>query len=228
MTMTTERPAGPIDAAATRMSPVLLAAAGLLFAVYPAVRPYAPGGGADTATQFASPWWLVAHLAAVAGFLAVAAAFVGVPRMLAGSGGERVAAVGAALTGLGVGLTALYYGSEAFALHALGVDATSGAPDALNPGTVLDLADRIRTGGVAMTTFGAGLLLLGVGAVLVAVGLARRFPWWSGAVMALGFALFIPQFWAPPALRIGHGALLAVGLLLLAAVLRTRERRTRA
>jgi hypothetical protein len=38
-------------------------------------------------------------------------------------------------------------------------------------------------------------------------------------VFALGFALFIPQFWAPPAVRIAHGVLVAAGCVILALTL---------
>jgi hypothetical protein len=46
----------------------LFTLAGGLFVVYPVVRPYAAGGSPDGRAEFASPWWLVAHHAAVGGF----------------------------------------------------------------------------------------------------------------------------------------------------------------
>lgn len=225
---TAARPVVRHDARELAVLPGLLVLAGLLFAIYPVVRPYAPGGGDDTAAQFASPWWLVAHLAAVAGFIALVAALVGLGRVLAGSHGGRIAGAGAATAGLGVGLTLPYYGSEALALHAIGVESTSGASPALSPAAVLELAERIRMNGTAVTIFGAGLLLLGIGVVLVAVGFARSRParWWAAVPMALGFALFIPQFWAPAWVRIGHGLLITLGCLLLAGVLRAGARRS--
>ena len=39
---------------------------------------------------------------------------------------------------------------------------------------------------------------------------------WSGILFAVGFALFLPQFYAPAALRIAHGGLVAAGLIILA------------
>ncbi len=44
-----------------------------------------------------------------------------------------------------------------------------------------------------------------------------------GAVFALGMALFLPQFFACPALRIAHGVLRAIGCFILAS--RAEERR---
>jgi hypothetical protein len=58
-----------------------------------------------------------------------------------------------------------------------------------------------------------------VAGVLAAVAVARStgVPRWGGAVFATGFALYLPQFFATPELRIAHGVLVAVGCLLLAA-----------
>lgn len=74
------------------------------------------------------------------------------------------------------------------------------------------------TNPVSITTFSVGLLMLGVGAVLAAVAVWRSgaLPRYSGIVFALGFALFIPQFYTPPAVRIAHGLLVAAGLAWLA------------
>lgn len=58
-----------------RTAAALLAAAGILFALFPLTRPFAPGGGADTLEQFGSIWWTVAHLAGAAAFILTAFAF---------------------------------------------------------------------------------------------------------------------------------------------------------
>ncbi|WP_370182727.1 hypothetical protein [Rhodococcus wratislaviensis] len=63
---------------------VLFAVAGALFVVYPVVRPYAAGGAPDGRAEFASPWWLVAHLAAVGGFIAFGLALVALSGLLKG------------------------------------------------------------------------------------------------------------------------------------------------
>jgi hypothetical protein len=52
-----------------------------------------------------------------------------------------------------------------------------------------------------------GLVVLAAIAVWRSGTLAR----WSAVPLAAGFALFVPQFFGPPALRIAHGALIAIG-----------------
>jgi hypothetical protein len=72
------------------------------------------------------------------------------------------------------------------------------------------------------TTFAAGLLLLAAADVLVAAAAARSraLLHWAGLPFAVAFALHLPQFFGPPALRIAHGALAAVGCPVLAAAMR--------
>jgi len=74
---------------------------------------------------------------------------------------------------------------------------------------------------VAVTIFGVGLVLLGVGAVLAGVAVWRSalLPRYAGVLFAIGFALFIPQFFLGASPRIGHGVLVAVGCWWLAAAL---------
>lgn len=54
---------------------------------------------------------------------------------------------------------------------------------------------------------------------MVAVWRSGVLARWSGVPFGVGFALFLPQFSTPAASRIGHGVLLAIGCLLLAATL---------
>jgi hypothetical protein len=77
-------------------------------------------------------------------------------------------------------------------------------------------------GPVQITTFGVGLVLLGVAGVVLAVAIARSglLFRWAGVGFAAGFALLLPQFYAAPGLRIAHGVLVAAGCLILAAELR--------
>ncbi|MBC8093404.1 MAG: hypothetical protein H7Y15_15985, partial [Pseudonocardia sp.] len=53
----------------------------------------------------------------------------------------------------------------------------------------------------------------------VAIWRSAVLPRWSGILVAVAFAVFIPQFYAPPAGRIVHGVLVAAGLVLLAVAL---------
>jgi hypothetical protein len=179
-----------------------LVAAGALFVAYPALRPWGDATVDGMAGAFASPAWLVAHLAAVAGFV------------LVGFGIRPLSRVAATVWWIGAGLVLPYYGAEAFALHALGLRSSGEALAAA--------ADAVRNGPVQLIVFGVGLLLFAVAAVLVAARGADR-----GRALALPFAvatvLFLPQFFLPPALRIAHGVLLGVGCVLLAVLVRRRE-----
>ena len=71
--------------------------------------------------------------------------------------------------------------------------------------------------------FMAGLLVIGAGAIMVAVAVWRSgaLARWAGITFALGFAFYIPQFFATQPIRVAHGVLVAVGCLWLASVLWT-------
>lgn len=73
----------------------LLVVAGILFALFPLTRPFAPGGGADTLEQFGSIWWTLAHLAGAAAFILTALAFAEL----------RIAPLATAAIGVGSALT---------------------------------------------------------------------------------------------------------------------------
>jgi hypothetical protein len=199
----------------TRLGAVAFAIAGIMFVLYPAVRPWDDESTVDGAVAaMSSPAWVASHLFAMIGFILVPLGLLALPGGLA-----RVAAVTA---WIGAGLTLPYYGAEDFGLNAIARRAAEGqAVD------VLDLAEAVRYGPVAATTFAIGLLALGVGAVLAAVavwrsgGLARA----AAVPFALGFALFIPQFYAPPAVRIAHGVLVGAGSAWLALELWRGHRR---
>jgi hypothetical protein len=193
----------------TRLGAVALAAAGILFVLYPAVRPWDDESTVDGAVAaMSSPAWVASHLFAMIGFILVPLGLLALRGPLAG------AAVVTAW--VGAGLTLPYYGAEDFGLNAIARRAAEGqAVD------VLDLADAVRFGPVAATTFAIGLLALGAGAVLAALavwrsGGAAGLTRWAAVPFALGFALFIPQFYAPPAVRIAHGVLVGAGCAWLA------------
>jgi len=88
-----------------------------------------------------------------------------------------------------------------------------------NP-ALLDLANQIRFGpGFAIIII--GLLSLAVGAILVALAIwkSHMLPKWSGIPIALGFALYIPQYVASQPIRVAHGLLIAVGCIWIAAAM---------
>ncbi|NIL78226.1 hypothetical protein [Rhodococcus sp. B10] len=174
----------------------LLVVTGILFALYPILRPYSSEAGSDGADAFASPLWVAAHVCAMIGFVTLVLAV------------STVDARAPLVIGVGVGLVLPYYGAETFALHELGREAqATGAYD------LIDLAEPIRYGPTQMIMFGVGLVTIAVGAILF----ARRLGGWHSAVLAAGFATFLPQFFLPPWLRVAHGLLILAGCLLVAA-----------
>lgn len=191
-----------------------IAAAGLLFLAYPALRP--DETRMDAATALASDNWIVAHLCAVAGFILVALGVAAIRDLLRDTRAARLSRAAMVGTWVGVGLTLPYYGAEIFGVHEMASRAIRDDNPAL-----LEMVDAFRFHPAAVATFAAGLLLLSVGAVLTAVAIGRSgtLPAWSGSLFALGFALFIPQFFTPMPVRIAHGVLITLGSLWLAATL---------
>ena len=164
------------------------------------------------AAAFASPWWVVAH---VAGALAL----VGFGRLvlrLADLERDRFVTRLLRWAGLaGVVLVLPYFGAETFALHVIGRHAAAGDT------SLLALVDEIRNQPVAITMFGLGLLLLAVAGIAFALAWTRRTG--SRAAWPLGvlMALVLPQFYLPPVGRMTFGvAYLLAALLLAVGVLR--------
>jgi hypothetical protein len=189
-----------------------------MFLLYPALRPWHDESTADGArASMASGYWVASHLFAMIGLIAVPLGLWALHAVVRATPGERLA-VAAAVTGwIGAGLTLPYYGAEDFGLHAIA--STPGSGD------LLRLAEAVRYEPVAVTTFGIGLVALGVAAVLAALAVRRSgmLPAVSGLLFAAGFVVFLPQFYLPPAARIAHGVLLAAGCLHLAVELGRRR-----
>ena len=136
-----------------------------------------------------SPAWVWSHLFAMIGFILVPIALLEIHRT-------------AAITfWVGAGLTLPYYGAEDFGLHEI----------AAQP-NILELAESVRYNPFAVTTFAVGLLTMAAAAIMVAVKLRTT----AAILFAAGFALFLPQFFTPPAVRIAHGVLMIVGCVWLA------------
>lgn len=178
------------------------AAAGVAFAAYPAVRP-----AGDSGADWASPEWIVGHLVAVAGFGLLVAGLGALWSVLRDGPGERLGFAAVVAGGVGAVLVLPYYGAEVFALNVIG---TRGGPVALG--------DQIRFLPAAATTFVAGLLALALASVLAALAIRRGrvLPAWTGWLLAAGFVLYLPQFFAPYPLRVVHGVLVAAGCLAVA------------
>jgi hypothetical protein len=203
--------------ARTRLGAAALAAAGVLFFLYPAVRPWEDESTLDGATKaMSSGAWVASHLFAMIGFILIPLGLLAVHGAVSRTGAERLGFTALVTTWIGVGLTLPYYGAEDFGLNAIARKAKEGQVRDL-----LDLVDTVRFGPAQATLFAVGLLLLGVGAVLVAITVWRSgvLPRSSGILFGVGFALFLPQFFTPPAVRIAHGVLVAAGSIWLALAL---------
>jgi len=193
--------------------------AGALFVLYPAVRPFSSEVGLDGAAAFGSTAWIVAHSLAIVGFVVVVLGLFGIYLRLQATSGERPALIGLLLSWIGVGLVLPFYGAEVFGLHAIGQEALKE-----NNGSLTSLASSVR-GEPGIEFILVGLALLGIGITLSAIAVWRSgmFARWAGIPLAVGFALYIPQYVAPQYLRVAHGLMIAVACLVIAQQLQ-RER----
>jgi hypothetical protein len=201
----------------TRWGALTLAVAGVLFILYPAVRPWQDESTVQGAIKaMSSGTWVAAHLFAMVGFILVALGLLAVWNAVSATRAERLGFAAVVTGWIGVGLTLPYYGAEDFGLNAIARKAAEGQRFDL-----LALIDTVRFSPVPATTFTLGLLLLGAGAVVAAIAVWRSgvLPRSSGILFALGFAVFLLQFFTPPAVRIAHGLLVAAGSAWLALAL---------
>ena len=194
------------------LTAISLVVAGILFVAYPALRPFSSETGLEGAQAFASTNWIIAHSLAMAGFILLGLGLLGLYESLRGAPGQRFAGWGMVLSWIGIGLTLPYYGAEVFGLHAVG----QAVVDRNNP-DLMSIVNNIRWE-VGIFWILAGLAALGVGVVLFAIAIWRsgRLARWSGIVLAVAFALYIPQFAAGQPLRVAHGVLILIGALILA------------
>ena len=198
----------------SRVRPVLVwSGAAAAFLLYPVLRPYADETGLPGLAAMASDRWLVAHLLGMAAFVLLAVGVRGLVPVAAGTG--RVARTVPVLAEAAVVLLLPYYGGEAFALHAVGRHAV-----ATGDVGMVQVVDGFRYAPLALTVFGGGLVLLAVVGVLLALVLWRhgRLVRTAGLLVGLGLALYLPQFYGTPPLRIAHGVLLAGGCVAMAVV----------
>jgi hypothetical protein len=201
----------------SRWGALALAVAGVLFVLYPAVRPWQDESTVQGATKaMSSSAWVAAHLFAMIGFILVALGLLAVWNAVGRTRAERLALAAVVTAWIGAGLVLPYYGAEDFGLNAIARKAAEG-----QVADLLGLVEVVRFSPVPATTFVLGLLLLAVGAVLAAVAIWRSgvLPRASGILFAIGFVLFLPQFFTPPAVRIAHGVLVAAGSIGLALAL---------
>jgi len=206
------------NASRVRLGALSLAIAGILFVLYPLLRPFSDETSLQGAEAFASTAWILAHLLAVVGFILLALGLLGLHIALQTTAVERLAFLALVLSWIGVGLTLPYYGAEVFGLHALGQEAVRQHSTAL-----LALADAVRFGPGFIVII-VGLLLLAVGTILVAIAVwqSGTLSRWSGIPLALGFVLYLPQFLGTQPIRVAHGLVIALGCIWIAFGMETR------
>lgn len=130
-----------ISAPRVRLGALALALSGILFLLYPVLRPFSDEVSLQGAAAFASPFWVLAHILAVVGFILLALSLLGLHNALQKTTVERLVSVALVLTWIGVGFTLPYYGAEIFALHAIGQEAVRQQSVAL-----LTLVNAVRSG----------------------------------------------------------------------------------
>ena len=186
-----------------------------LFLAYPAVRPYHDEStAAGATTSMSSNAWVAAHLFAMVGFVLLPLGLLAITGVVARTRAAGLALAATVAVWIGAGLSLPYYGSEDFGLHAI-------AGPHGSQSNVVGLVDAVRNQPVALSTFGIGLVMLAIGAVLAAVAMWRSavLPRWIGIPFAAAMVLFLPQFYGSPSVRIAHGVLMLVSLVLLAGAL---------
>ncbi|MFN3339334.1 MAG: hypothetical protein ACK40Z_06505 [Dietzia sp.] len=188
-------------------------ASGLLIAGYLLLRPYGDSDGGESlaaAEAFASNLWLLSHLAGATALVALAAFW-----SFHTTGPLRWAGP------VGAALVLPYYGAETFALHEIGQRALSGDPAAL------ELVAAVRDNPAAVTLFTLGLLTLAVAGIAAALSWRRAHrPGQAGRAagallpLAVIAALFLPQFFLPPAGRMAYGVAFAAAAVYAAVTMR--------
>jgi hypothetical protein len=203
----------PLHVGRIQLGALSMATSGILFVLYPALRPFSDEKSLQGAEAFASSAWVVAHVLAMFGFILLAWALLSLNLALQETDAERLSFRALVVCWIGIGLTLPFYGAEAFGLHAIGQAAVQQHSTAL-----IALVDDVRSG-PGLTLFGIGLVVLAIGVIMAASAIwkSRIMPKWSGVPLALGFALYIPQFYGTQPVRVAHGLLIAVGSLCVAA-----------
>jgi hypothetical protein len=191
---------------------IAFVAAGILFLLYPAIRPFSDETSLQGAAAFASGSWLTAHTMGMTAFVLMALGLLGLHTRSQTVASTRRSLKAMVVSWVGVSLTLVFYGAETFGLAAIGQAALE-----RDDVSLIALADTIRVGP------GIGFLTIGLAVLAVGAGMFARSIWrtgaqhrWSGIPLAAGLVLYLPQFVAAQPLRVAHGALMLVGCLLLA------------
>ncbi len=192
---------------------LVIAAAGL--SAYPVLRPYGPESGAAGVADLGSTAWLVAHALGMLGFAALAFALRAAARDEAACWRWTGRPVHEAESRAWVAVVLLlpYYGAEAYGMNEVARYAGStGDPQ------VLGIVESFRYAPLEIGTFALGLLALAMVGPRLALGLWRAGTTGrvGGLLAGLGLVTYLPQFFGGPEVRVAHGLVLGLGLLLMA------------
>lgn len=195
-----------------RLSSFSLVISGILFVLYPAIRPFSDESSLAGAQAFASVEWMVAHMLAMVAFTLLPLGLLGFYHALQHTAFKSTTYSAVILSILGVGCTLPFYGGETYGLHALGMEAMAQQDERL-----VGLEAVVRSG-PGLMMFLVGMLLLAAAAIIIAIVIWRSgvFSRWSGIPFSLGMALYIPQFFAGQPLRVAHGLLITLSCIWLA------------
>lgn len=199
---------------------VAFAAAGLAFLLYPVIRPFSDETSLQGAAAFGSTAWIVAHSLAIGAFVLLGLGTVCVYLVLQQGRAERLGFASLLLVWTGIGLTLPFYGAEVFGLHAIGQAALQ-----RHDASLVGLAADVR-GQPGIWFIVVGLLVLAGGTIVLAIAFWRSevFSRWTGIPLALGFALYLPQFMTPQYVRWLHGLFIAFGCAVIGTNLRLLAR----
>ncbi|MBU9711186.1 hypothetical protein [Evansella tamaricis] len=189
-----------------------LVIAGILFVIYPSLRPYSDEITMEGAIAFASTEWLISHILAIIAFTLLPLGLLGVHHSLQGKMAHKLSYWAFILSLVALGLILPFYGGETFGLHAIGQKAIEQQSIGL-----LSQADIVRSG-VGLVMFLTGLLLLAIAAIIVAIAIwkSSNYSKWIGIPFAIGMILYSGQFLVGPQLRIAHGLLVTISCILIA------------
>ncbi|WP_456278747.1 hypothetical protein [Bacillus sp. AK128] len=194
---------------------IALLFSGILFFLYPTLRPFSDETTLQGAAAFASLSWLLSHVLGIIAFMLLPVGLLGLYDIIENKNAQKTAFYGFLFCYVGMGCTLPFYGAEVFALDVIGQEALN-----QNRDSVLELANAIRFGpGFLMILI--GLTLLAIGSALVAISIWRSgtMTKWAGIPLALGFILYLPQYVATQPLRIIHGLVIAIGCIWIALVI---------
>lgn len=201
-----------LDARRVRGLAAMLAIAGLLFVIYPALRPFSDESSLEGAAAFASSEWLLSHIIAIFGFILLPLGLWGLQMLLEDSQAKRLMFQSFVLAMFGTGLILPFYGAEVFGLYAIGQEALR-----LQNAELMNIANDVRFGfGFIMIVI--GLLMLAISLIMAAISIWRTgiLSKTSGIPLALGMLLYLPQYMATQPLRVTHGAIMTLGCVWLA------------